>query len=88
MSSHMEQMKHKDRFYFNQFFPVNNEMISKKFINEYVNDPIVKGILSDPVQLKKCQIIGVIGRRCFHLFDKKHMQWLCSAKKLGYEKLT
>ena len=53
-----------------------------------MTDPIKKTMLLDPVIKRKCELIGVLGRRCFHLFDKTHLTWVCSVKQLGYEKLT
>ena len=63
-------------------------MISEKFIEEHVQDADKKELLLNPVTRFRTKLIGIVGRRCFHLFDKTNMTWICSAKKLGYEKLS
>ena len=30
----------------------------------------------------------MIGRKAFHIFDRKKMTWICSTTELGYEKIN
>ena len=33
-------------------------------------------------------MVGVVGRRAFHIFDKIKCRWICSTRTLAYEKLA
>ena len=35
----------------------------------------------------KCELIGVVGRNAFHVFNKTNMSWIISSKELAYCKL-
>lgn len=37
--------------------------------------------------IKLCDLIGIMGRKALHIFDKTYMIWICSSTKLGYETL-
>jgi hypothetical protein len=37
---------------------------------------------------KKCDLVGVIGREAFHIFDKANMTWIAAIEELGYAKLV
>ena len=36
---------------------------------------------------KHSELIGVVGRKAFHIFDKTAMTWICSSEALGYAKI-
>ena len=33
-------------------------------------------------------LVGVVGRRALHIFDKVKNRWICSARTLAYENLA
>lgn len=35
----------------------------------------------------KCDLVGVMGRRALHVFDRSHRAWVYSSDALGYETL-
>jgi hypothetical protein len=37
--------------------------------------------------IKRCDLIGIKGRKALHIFDKTYMTWICSSTKLGFETL-
>ena len=36
---------------------------------------------------KNCELVGIVGRKAFHIFDKTHRTWICSSRALGYDKI-
>jgi hypothetical protein len=56
------------------------------FLNMYIENVERQSILKDLLK-KKCELIGVVGRNAFHIFDKTNLTWFCSIKALGYETL-
>ena len=81
-----ECMKARDRFFFNQFFPIRHEHLSEQFLEQNVTEEKKQLLLR--LSLQRCQLIGIVGRRAFHIFDKTHKTWICSSKKLGYKHLA
>jgi hypothetical protein len=61
-------------------------MINDDFIEKHVTNETKKRLLRD-CMIKRCDLIGVVGRKAFHVFDKTYMTWICSSANLGYEKL-
>ena len=82
-----EDMKSADRFFFNQYFPIKEAFLSDKFLTTHVDSEEKRQQLRD-LSRKKCHLMGIVGRRAFHIFDKTHRTWICSTKKLGYQKLA
>lgn len=71
-------LPHPDRFYFNQYFPISSKVLQvPEFIQHF--KPKVNGPKSD--------LIGVVGREAFHIFNKSDRTWVCSRKELGYQML-
>jgi hypothetical protein len=71
----------KDRFYFNQYFPIPH--LDEDFIEKFV--PAEKHHLLLDKHLTKCTLFGFISRHAFHIFDKTNRTWITSAKDLGYQ---
>ena len=70
-----------DRFYFNQYFDTKIELhLLKPYLSsaklDYLRDFRTKGP----------QLIGAMGKKAFHLFDRVSLTWLCSLENLGYNK--
>lgn len=72
-----------DRFYFNQYFPVSEKLITETFIETYVKNETVKLLLKDHSQ-KRLDLVAVVGRFALHIFDKTHRTWVCSIEELAY----
>ena len=81
-----EQLEVADRFFMNQYFPIDTAMITEDFIETHVSSEIKKMLLRD-CKKKRCDLIGIVGRKALHIFDKTYMTWICSSAKLGYETL-
>lgn len=62
------------------------EIDSKQFLEQYVKDISKRNLLKD-YSKRNCDLIGIVGRKAFHIFDKTHRTWICSSKNLAYEKL-
>lgn len=82
-----EDMIVKDRFFFNQYFPIKEKHLSDNFLEMYVDSEEKRQLLLG-LSRQKCQLMGIVGRRAFHIFDKTHRTWITSTKKLGYQKLA
>lgn len=83
-TSQPELLPVKDRFYLNQYFPITHEL-SDEFLEKHVS-PEKQAILRD-CRRKRSELIGVVGRIAFHIFDKSAMTWICSSESLGYAKI-
>ena len=46
--------------------------------------PMHKLDLITGLKNRKCELIGVIGRHAFHIFDKTHATWISHNEELGY----
>ena len=68
----------------NQYFTIDASMITEDFIETHVSSEIKKMLLRD-CKKKRCDLIGIMGTKALHIFDKTHMTWICSSTKLGYE---
>ena len=79
-------MKAEDRFFFNQFFPIRHEHLNEQFLELHVTEDKKQLLLK--LSLQRCQLIGIVGRRAFHIFDKTHRTWICSSRALGYKHLA
>jgi len=49
-----------------------------------VKCPVKANLLRD-FRRARCNLVGVVGRKAFHIFDLTHMTWICSSNSLGYE---
>ena len=78
-----ELMRVKDRFYFNQYFPIAEEFLDEAFLQDHVHSEEKRELLKSLAR-KRCSLLGVVGRRAFHIFDATHRTWICSSKELGY----
>lgn len=72
----------KDRFLNNLHFPIRRDQLSEQFIERHVHSEQKRQHLRG-LAGESCELIGVVGRRAFHVFDKRHMTWICSSKDLG-----
>ena len=43
-----------------------------------------KAQVIEHLKTNRCDLVGVMGRNAFHVFDKISMNWICSNKYLGY----
>ena len=77
-----EFMTVKDRFYFNQFFPIGDNL-SDEFLKEHVGSTHKQQLLKD-LKRQRCELIGIVGRRAFHIFDKTNRTWISNSLALGY----
>lgn len=82
-----EELPVKDRFYFAQYFPIKESQLSENFLEIHVRSEKKRQLLRGLTK-QHCELIGVVGRRAFHIFDKTHMTWICSSKALGYQMLS
>jgi len=80
--SNTEYMTQKDRFYFNQFFPITDNL-TPEFLQEHVPNMDKQRLLKD-LKKKRCELLGVVGRRAFHIFDSTHRIWITNSLELGY----
>lgn len=61
-------------------------MLSEEFLSELVESPAKRALLKDLTR-KRCELVGVVGRNAFHIFDKTNRTWICSSKAHGYIRL-
>jgi len=40
------------------------------------------------MKVKNCDLVGIVGRRAFHVFDRTNLKWVCSSRALGYQTLA
>jgi hypothetical protein len=76
-----EKLSIGDRFYLNQYFPISKLPI--EFLELYVPCQKKRDLLMD-IRREKCDLVGVIGRHAFHIFDKTNRLWIANIEKLGY----
>lgn len=62
-------------------------MLTEEFINTHINNSKKKRDLLLDCKNKHCNLIGIVGRVAFHIFDETYMTWICSSEALGYEHL-
>ena len=50
-----------DRFYFNQYFPISDKMLTEEFLNTHVDSLAKRDHLKD-LSKKKSELVGILGR--------------------------
>ena len=84
-----EKLPCDDRFYFNQYFPLKGRSgedtcpLSEKFVEKYVAEN-KRNILRVENNKKNAELVGIVGRQAFHVFDKTTRSWVCSCPSLAY----
>jgi hypothetical protein len=66
---------------------VPHEKLNDEFLKKHVPDQQKCDLLID-LSKQKCELIGVVGRKAFHIFDKTNMTWIANIRALGYQELA
>ena len=79
-------LKKPDRFYFNQYFPISDSMLSEDFCSRHLDVQTKEKLLKE-LSKRKLELVGVVGRYAFHIFNKTNRCWVSSSEALAYSNL-
>jgi len=89
-----ESLKCHDRFYYNQFFKINSDVLTNpsflKLVGKQKDSSIPDCVRNccNQQSSTKPELIGVIGKIALHIYDRTSDSWLYAIQSLGYQHLS
>lgn len=89
-----DSLKCHDRFYYNQFFKINSDVLTNpaflKLVGKQKDSSIPDCVRNccNQQSILKPDLIGVIGKIALHIYDRTSNTWIYAIKSLGYQHLS